>query len=428
MDVKSVIDQSAMTSLQLIVVLICCVLNMVDGMDVMVIAYVAPSLSQEWAIGPEALGGVFSAGVFGMTLGAVVLAPRADAIGRRPTILLCIVIITAGILATALASSVTHLVVLRFLSGLGIGAMLATVATLVAEYSPDSKRNFLVGFALAGYPIGATLSGLIAAQVVPEYGWRAMFLVAGGISALTLPLVFWWLPESITFLVRRRPVNALHHVNRILHRMRLHALASLPDDAQVASQAGVAALFAGERRRSTILLWLAFLMSFATLYFLISWIPKLASTTGLSVELAIYSGSVFNLGAAMGILTQGYLSLRFGLKRVIAGFLFATAALMGVFGYFHDAAWILLLFGLIGFGVQGGFTGVYCCRETLPDRTSFDRRWLGYWGRSCRCSHRTDTGWRINWPGYDDDRKFHDIYYSIACCRASDNRDQVGRR
>ncbi len=354
-----------MTALQIIVIFICCVLNMVDGMDVLIIAYVAPSLSQEWAIGPEALGGVFSAGVLGMTLGAVVLAPKADAFGRRPTILVCLVIITAGVLLTALANSITELVVLRFISGLGIGAMLATVATLVAEYSPDRNRNFFVGLALAGYPVGATVSGLIAAQVVPEYGWRAMFLVAGGISTIMLPLVFWWLPESISFLVRRRPRNALQRINHILQRMGQRPLGELANDTTEGGQKGVRALFARDRRAATLLLWLAFLMSFATLYFLISWIPKLASSAGLSVELAIYAGSVFNLGAAIGILSQGFLSLRFGLKRVIATFMFATAALMLIFGFFSGTILVLVLFGLIGFGVQGGFTGLYTVAARL---------------------------------------------------------------
>jgi MFS transporter, AAHS family, 4-hydroxybenzoate transporter len=120
-----------------------------------------------------------------------------------------------------------------------------------------------------------------------------------------------------------------------------------------------------ERKASTINLWIALFMAFATLYFLTTWIPKLASSAGLSMELAIYAGTVFNLGAFAGIMTQGYLSSHFGLKRTIFGFLAATAILMVIFGFFKGSAVVLVLFGLIGFGVQGGFVGLYAVAARL---------------------------------------------------------------
>jgi MFS family permease len=100
-------------------------------------------------------------------------------------------------------------------------------------------------------------------------------------------------------------------------------------------------------------------MAFGSLYFLTTWIPKLASSAGLSTELAIYAGTVFNLGAFVGILTQGFLSSLFGLRRTIFGFMTMTAILMAIFGFFTGSALVLVLFGLIGFGIQGGFVGLY---------------------------------------------------------------------
>jgi AAHS family 4-hydroxybenzoate transporter-like MFS transporter len=358
-DIRQLIDDGKVTSLQLMVFLVCITMNMLDGMDVLVIAYAAPALAADWSTSPQSLGTIFSAGLLGMTAGAMFLAPFADRIGRRRMIMICIVVMGAGILLTATVQSEGQLIFLRFASGLGIGSMLATAATMAAEYSPERNRNFIVSFVLSGYPLGATLSGLAAAWIIPEFGWRAMFIAAGCATLVTLPIVWLLLPESLDFLIKTRPSRALEKANRILQKMGYEARSELPEAPLEAKKASVAELFKHVRQMATIWLWIAFFTSFATLYFLTSWIPKLASSTGLSLRLAIYAGTVFNLGAFFGILSQGYLSQTFGLRRVISFFLIGTAALMCIFGYVSQSWLILLLFGLIGYGVQGGFVGFY---------------------------------------------------------------------
>ena len=218
---------------------------------------------------------------------------------------------------------------------------------------------------MSGYSLGAVLSGLVAANVIPHDGWRAMYYIAAGCTLATLPLIYFFLPESLEFLLKARPKNALERSNNILSRMKVATLAALPelDDSRV--KPSVAELLKPSRKVATIALWSAFFMSFATLYFLTSWIPKLASNTGLSVELAIYAGMVFNLGAFVGILSQGYLSARYGLLKVICCFMMGTAVLMLGFGLFKGSVLVLILFGLIGFGIQGGFVGLYSVAARL---------------------------------------------------------------
>jgi len=364
-DLRYRIDAAPMTRLQYAIVGLCFVLNMLDGMDVLVIAFAAPALAAEWAIEPAALGVVFAAGTFGMVSGAMGLAPIADRIGRRSLILASIALIGTGVLLTAAAQSVTQLMLLRFASGAGIGALLASTATVASEYSPERKRNFIVTFVLSGYTIGAFLSGLVAARLIPAYGWEAMFVLAGCLTLATLPVAWRLLPESLDFLVRVRPRGALPRANRILSRMELPPLGSLPAVEGVESAANVALLLESRRRASTLLVWLAFFMSFGTLYFLLSWIPKLASETGLGLDLAIYAGAVFNLGAFFGICLQGWLSLTFGLKRTIAVFMAGAALLMAVFGTVATPWLVLVMFGLIGFTVQGGFVGLYAVAARL---------------------------------------------------------------
>lgn len=364
-DIRALVEHGEITSTQVTVFVVCIIMNMLDGMDVLVIAYAAPALAADWSIGPETLGTIFSAGLFGMTAGAIFLAPIADRIGRRRMVITCLIIMGSGILLTAFARSEGELIFLRFASGLGIGSMLATVATIAAEYAPNRNRNFIMSFVLSGYPIGAVLSGLAAASIIPEYGWRAMFIVAGFATLVTLPVVWGLLPESLDFLIKTRPTDALDKANRILKRMGHEAVSELPPAPEDIKEASLSELFKHGRKMPTVWLWIAFFTSFVTLYFLTSWIPKLASSTGLSMRLAIYAGTVFNLGAVFGIITQGYLSQKFGLRKVISVFLAGTALLMWIFGYVSESWVILLLFGLIGYGIQGGFVGFYTIAARL---------------------------------------------------------------
>ncbi|MEN9613436.1 MAG: hypothetical protein RLZZ628_4250, partial [Bacteroidota bacterium] len=377
------LDNDKMSNTQLITILLCFLMNTLDGMDVMVVSYAAPAIAKEWAFTMQTLGVVFSAGLVGMTVGTLTIAPRADVVGRRAVILLCAVIMGLTVFATYLSQSIEQLVFFRFISGIGIGGMLASSATLTSEYAPKKTKDFWVSFVMSGYPVGAVLSGLAAAQIIPAYGWRAMFQVAGVVTLLTLPFIYLFLSESLDFLLKKRPANALQKINAILSKMSQPTLSELP--MQAAEKTAIApesnptigqrmqifiqmiqdALLTPERKLPTLWLWTALFMSFGSMYYLLTWIPKLAASTGLSIELAIYAGAVFNLGAFIGIVTQGYLSSTFGLRRTILWFFIATAILMAIFGFFKGSAIVLVLFGLIGFGIQGGFVGLYAVAARL---------------------------------------------------------------
>ena len=352
-------DQNNISSLQYITILICFLMNMCDGMDVMVISYTSNAIAKEWVVGAGNFGIVFSMGLFGMALGAMLLASRADIFGRKPLIVLCAFLMGTGVFFTAFAQSLPQLITFRFFSGIGIGSMLACTSTLTAEYAPEKTKNFWVSFVMSGYPIGAALSGLVATRLITAYGWQAMYYFAGAVTLLTIPIILLFLKESLEFLLKAQPKNALQKANKILAVMKLDLLKELPVKNIKKTKTTVVSLFAGGIKNSTILLWSTFLLCFAALYFLTSWIPKLASNAGLSASLSIYAGIFFNFGAFIGIVTQGYLSAKFGLRKVICCFLNGTALLMILFGFFVGPFMTLILFCLIGFGIQGGFIGLY---------------------------------------------------------------------
>lgn len=364
---RDLIDAQPMRASQWLVIGVCFLLNMLDGMDVLVMSYAAPLIMSEWSVEPSRFGLVFSAALVGMALGAIFLSPRADVIGRRRMVLLGTIWIAAGMLLTAQAQSLHSLMLLRGFTGLGIGAMLATLTSVAAEYASAERRNLVVGLVLSGYPVGATAAGFLVAPILGELGWRWLFMAAGSISALMIPVIFILMPESLAFILRRQPPGALHQVNYLLGQRRLEPLVRLPEippERRLATS--VRTLFDKTHRTDTLWLWTAFFLSFLSMYFLLSWVPKLVVNAGLGLDRAIYAGALFNLGAFFGITGLGHFSNRFGLRRLIILFFILTALLLLTFGWMNVGVEVMLVETfLLGLFMQGGFVGLYAVAARL---------------------------------------------------------------
>lgn len=316
---------------------------MLDGGDVLVVSYAAPLLTREWGLSAQALGVVFSAGLLGMAIGALLIAPLADVFGRRIVVLIALAILLCGMLVSARVGTVAELAALRLFTGLGIGSMLASVTALSSEFAPRRYRSFAVSLATAGYPLGAVFTGLAAQIILPEFGWRGLFVAAGLVSGAMLPVCWFWLPESVKFLAARTAPEGV---------------AAPAGDRSLRPPIG--RLVSADLRRRTLLTWGAFFASFMTLYFLTSWLPRIATDAGLPLAAAVKAGTMFNLGAFLGLLLLGWLSSRLDLGRMIGWFFTGAALLMVGFGAIHMPVWLFYLgVFLIGVGVQGGFGGLY---------------------------------------------------------------------
>lgn len=354
------------TRLQIRTLIICFLLSMLDGADVLVVSFVAPVLTQIWDISDAAFGLVFSSGLAGMTLGALLLAPFADTWGRKAMILIATTVIASGMIGSAWTSSVYQLVALRFWTGLGIGSMLASITALASEYAPVRSKAFAVTFVTAGYPAGATAAGLAASSIIPAFGWEGMFIIIGLGSAVMFPMVLFILPESVEFLAARQPRGALDRINRNLSAEGKPPLQALPDAPQRAKRPPIGRLLATDMRRDTLLLWGAFFASFFTVYFLTSWVPRVAVGAGYPLATAINGSAVFNIGAFLGLILLGWFAARLELARLIAAFFLLAAVVMLAFGWQHRPE-IFFYAGMIsiGFLVQGGFGGLYAIATRL---------------------------------------------------------------
>ena len=358
--------QIKMTQVQYFSIAICFLMSVLDGMDVLVVSYCAPAIAEDLNLGPKTLGFVFSSGLIGMAIGAIFLAPFADRFGRKKLILASAFIMGFSVLLTAYSENILQLILMRLVSGLGIGCMLATTATLTSENVLNNSKDFWVSLVISGYPVGAVVSGYVAAAVIPSYGWESMFVFAGLTTLFTIPLIFFFLSESPQFYLKKQPQGALAKANKILIKMNFKPLDSLPKIGLKANNKPlVSQLFSEKYKISTLQLWAALFFAFGCLYFLISWIPKLASDAGLSIELAIYAGTIFNVGAFFGIVLQGYFSSKIGLKKTISFFLLLTFLLMASFKLFVGTDILLLVYFLLGFSLQGGFVGLYAVAARL---------------------------------------------------------------
>ena len=364
--VAEVIDNGEVSAQQLLVVGLCLVFNMLDGFDITAMAVVASAVSTDLDLSAERLGWIFSFALAGMMAGAMLLAPVSDIIGRRKLIILSVTLVGASILLTANAASLGEFIVLRFISGVGAGAMLACQATLAAEYSPEKYRAFSVAAVTSGYPLGAMMTSIVAGIIMPEYGWRGMFWFGGGLT-LMMGLVAWLLiPESLKFLFERRPANALVRVNEILAKLKKDTLAAMPDvtatrNPKASIGATMLKLLAADHRKVTLTLWAAFFLCFATLYFLMSWIPKLMEDSGFSAGVGRDAFFLFNLGGVIGIYVLGLLSTRWKLTNIVFALLVSSAVGMAIFAMApNERDFLLTTIFIVGILQQGGFTGLYC--------------------------------------------------------------------
>jgi len=367
-DIRQAIDEGAMSRFQVLAVALCVTLNMLDGFDVLVMAFTAPEVAKEWSLSGARLGMLLSAGLFGMAGGSLFVAPWADRLGRRAITLLCLGTITLGMLASAFTQAPAQLAALRVVTGIGIGGILASLNVITSEYSSGRWRSTAISLQVTGYPIGATIGGAIAAFLITSYGWRSAFLVGAIASGIMIPVVIRSLPESVDFLLARRPPDALQRLNDLLRRMGRLELSRLPDPAveEHADRDPVRRLFAGRAAASTFLVWSAFFLVMFSFYFITSWTPKLLVAAGLSTRQGITGGVLLNLGGIVGGSLFGYLTTRLPLKRLACTYLALTAACMVLFGLFATSLTPALLVALaIGVFLFGSMVGLYAVTPLL---------------------------------------------------------------
>lgn len=317
--VSEVVDRQALSGFQYLVFLLGASTLFVEGVDMQAIAYVAPALGKAWGLSRGELGPTFSAGLFGLMIGALVVAPFADRFGRKPILLWSVFAFCIFTFLTSTAESLPILLALRFLTGLGLGGAMPNVVALAAEYSPEHKRASIVMYVFSGFPIGAAVGGFVAARLIPHYGWPSVFIFGGILTLLVWIALLLKLPESVRFLALRgaSPARVARLLSKIDRRIDPTEEVQFLADEKVASGITVRHLFRDGRRLVTMLLWVVYFMSLLTLYLLASWLPTTIVSRGIAIEDAVNITALLHAGGIVGALALGFLSGRFGVHRVI---------------------------------------------------------------------------------------------------------------
>jgi benzoate transport len=359
-DPRELIDHSPMSKWQLTIITLCILLVSLDGFDVLSISFAAPGIAREWGIDRAALGIVLSMELIGMGFGAFILGHLADRFGRRPTILFSLAMMSVGMYLASVASSVTELSVIRLFTGLGIGGILASVNAMAAEFSNQRSRNLSVSLMAAGYPMGVIVGGSIASLLLTNFDWRSVFLFGAIFTLAFLPLAWLLMPESISYLVHKRPAGALQRINHSLKRMGHVAIETLPAPPAEQAHTSMTRLFRADLIRSTLLLSVAYFTHIMTFYYLIKWIPKLVVDMGYSPALA---GSVLvwaNVGGVCGAVLLGLLTRRYQVRGLVIGSLIFAAVMVTVFGTGQSTLTQLSLVAAIaGFFTNAAVVGMY---------------------------------------------------------------------
>ena len=331
---------------QFLMIAICCLAYAADGVDFAVLPLAAPALAKAWGIAPALMGLALSAHGVGLVVGSFFIAPFADRIGRRVVTQAAVAVLALTMFLSAATGTLAVLIALRLVTGVALGTLVVTLNVMVSELANEKSRTLAVGILHTGYTLGTMAGGVIAATLLESHGWRSLFFAAGAISIATFVATL-FLAETPSFLILARPAGALDTLNRLLRRMNLPPVDSLPPVPAKADQrkVGIGALFGPGARVQTLLICLTGFIFTVAGTFMASWRPQILANAGISFYWVGISAVVAGAAGIVSHVGVGALARKTGEGPL------AIVTLLGM-GFFF------LMFGLLPQGNVGGFLAV----------------------------------------------------------------------
>jgi AAHS family 4-hydroxybenzoate transporter-like MFS transporter len=326
-DVTEAIDRSRIGRFQVGVFVLCGLCLIMDGFDVQALGYLAPAIIRDWKIPQAQMGSVLSAALVGILAGSFLFSIIADRIGRRPVLVIATLMFSLVTLWTATADSITELRMIRFIAGVALGGIMPNAVALIGEYSPSRRRVLLTIFITNGFNLGAVLAGLTSAWMIPNFGWRSVFVLGGAIPLAIGVLMWIALPESLQFLaVRGKNREKLGKwLKQIDPSIPVTGSTNFVVHEEKSRGVPVVHLFHEGRALGTTLLWIINFMNLLNLYFLASWLPTVVSAS-YSVSSAALVGTALQVGGVIGTFLFSWLIGRLGFTPVL-GTAFTIASL-----------------------------------------------------------------------------------------------------
>ncbi|HIH2745156.1 MFS transporter [Burkholderia aenigmatica] len=355
--IPALIDDAPLSALQIRVLALCVLIALLDGFDTQAIAFTGPAILASFRLPAGALAPILTAGIVGMTIGAMTLGLVGDRIGRRPAIMIGLALFGTATLATSWAGDPRHILALRFVAGLGMGGCTPVLLALAAEYCPARLRGAVMTGVLLGLPAGAMLGGLLAARMLPVIGWSGIFVVGGAAPLAVLGLVALLLPESLFYLASRGDTRAQQRVRATLAKIVAQPLPAdarltVPDEAT--AKASVAALFRDGYARKTLGIWAIYLLNWIAWFMLLSWLPTVLKAAGLTAQQAPVGTVIVNAVFIVCAIPLSIVLPRVNTRNLLgAMFAFGIAIAVGLGYAGTNWALVFALVGAAGFGIGG---------------------------------------------------------------------------
>lgn len=360
LDIQTFLDARPFGSYQWRVLFLCLMVLILDGFDVVIMGFIAPALVADWGIARESLGGVMSAGLFGLALGALGGGPLADRFGRRRVIIGAVLFFGVMSILSAWAPNILVLSILRFLTGLGLGASQPNAATLASEYAPRKYRSLMVTVVYCGFTLGAAGGGFLANAIMAIHGWPAILLVGGIVPVAFAGLLCLVLPESAKYLVVKK--TRRHALERIVNAIEPGIADSTTEfvtaELKHSGQRSVSLILSRSHLTVTLALWVGLFMNLMTVYFLNSWLPIIVKDDGFSLADAALVGAMMQVGGTLGNIVIGWEMDRFKDHRVMIGTLLGAAVLTVTMGLASPGLYgLMALVFVLGFCINATNTG-----------------------------------------------------------------------
>jgi AAHS family 4-hydroxybenzoate transporter-like MFS transporter len=359
-DITRWINQQKISRVQILVLILCAACATLEGFDALNIAFVAPAVVHEWGLHAHAFTPAFMAGLAGLLIGCLCIAPIADKFGRKRVMLGSVIAFAVFSMLSAVAWSLTSLSILRFLTGVGVGGGMANAIALTSEFFPERKRASMTVIMFVGFPLGGALGGFLAAYLIPHFGWQSVFLTGGVLPILLAVLLALMLPESIRHLV----VSGAPAQRVALILRRINPAADFDVDTQFVieeekkSGLTVGHLFREGRAVGTLLIWVVFFMSLLDIFLVTSWLPIILHKAGLSISMAAVVAAVMNLSGVVACVAVGPVVDRRGRFFVLVPAYLVAAIGIAALGYVG--------LGLISIMVAASIAGIgiVCGQDT----------------------------------------------------------------
>jgi MFS transporter, AAHS family, 4-hydroxybenzoate transporter len=351
-DVGHALDHGSFSPLQKRIVALAAVSVIFDGLGSQLIGFAIPRMAAEWRVPLGSFSAAVSAGLFGMSCGSACAGMLADRLGRRWAVIGSVLFFGLATCLVSLANSPSSVGWFRFFAGLGIGGALPTSTTLVAEFTPSRIRPLAVTCTIVCVPLGGMFAGVLAAYILPNYGWRTLFLAGGAIPLLLCLVLIFALPESPRFLVRRP--ERWNELSALLERIQRPVApgSRFCDGTESHVRGRFVELFGPEFLRDSLALWCAFLLCLFAVYTAFSWLPSQLVSSGLRPADASLALTLYNAGGVLGALLCAWAISRFGSRwPLITCCAAATIAAFFISQLRFDQHAILLLSGIMVHGL-----------------------------------------------------------------------------